>query len=106
MVELQKKKVTPLMLLNGKISLYIFTVHSECPLLVVIYFCIPVFWIIGCNEISDSGLWTGNVPKLETLIILDCINIADETIAAICQMLPVLRKLQIQVIFFAKLFIN
>jgi hypothetical protein len=69
----------------------------------VIYFCIPVFWITGCNEISDSGLWTGNVPKLETLIILDCINIADETIAAICQMLPVLRKLQIQVIFFWKM---
>lgn len=54
-------------------------------------------WMLGCNEISDSGLWTAIVPRLETLIILDCINIADETIAAICQMLPCLQELKLQV---------
>lgn len=42
-------------------------------------------------------VWAALVPKLEVLIIMDCINISDETIAAICQMLPNLKKLQIQV---------
>ena len=54
------------------------------------------FSITGCNEISDSVLWAALVPKLEVLIIMDCINISDETIAAICHMLPNLKKLQIQ----------
>ncbi|XP_074601504.1 uncharacterized protein LOC141855382 isoform X2 [Brevipalpus obovatus] len=50
----------------------------------------------GCNKISDSGLWTSLVPRLESLTILDCINIADETVAAIAQMLPELRELYLQ----------
>jgi len=52
--------------------------------------------ISGCNEITDGGIWTGIIPNLTSLTILDCINIADETIAAICQMMPNLRVLQIQ----------
>ncbi|CAG2111799.1 unnamed protein product, partial [Medioppia subpectinata] len=52
--------------------------------------------LIRCNEITDTVMWAGLVPNLEILIIMDCINISDETIAAICQMLPSLKKLQIQ----------
>ncbi|XP_054159279.1 F-box/LRR-repeat protein 16-like [Oppia nitens] len=52
--------------------------------------------LTGCNEITDSVMWTALVPKLEILVIMDCINISDETVAAICQMLPNLKKLQIQ----------
>ncbi|RWS31613.1 F-box/LRR-repeat protein 16-like protein [Leptotrombidium deliense] len=50
----------------------------------------------GCNEITDSGLWTSLVPRLESLVICDCINVADETIAAITQMLPSLTELTLQ----------
>lgn len=55
------------------------------------------FELIGCNEIADSGLWTGLVPNLKCLSIQDCINISDETIAAICQLLTSLKTLQVQV---------
>ncbi|RWS11376.1 F-box/LRR-repeat protein 16-like protein, partial [Dinothrombium tinctorium] len=50
----------------------------------------------GCNEITDSGLWTSLVPHLESLTICDCINVADETMAAITQMLPSLNELILQ----------
>lgn len=51
----------------------------------------------GCNEITDSGLWTSLIPRLESLTVLDCINVADETVAAITQMLPALTQLNLQV---------
>ena len=69
------------------------------------------FELIGCNEISDSGLWTGLVPNLKSLTIQDCINVSDETIANICQLLTSLHTFNLQVCsfvlhnFFFKLFI-
>lgn len=52
--------------------------------------------LIGCNELSDSLLWTGITPTLRSLTVQDCINISDESIAAVCQLLPSLRHLHIQ----------
>jgi F-box/leucine-rich repeat protein 16 len=52
--------------------------------------------ITGCNEITDNGLWAGLVPNLESLVITDCINIADETVGAITQVLPGLKELTLQ----------
>ncbi|KAI1301908.1 F-box/LRR-repeat protein 16 [Halotydeus destructor] len=49
-----------------------------------------------CNEVSDSGLWTSIVPRLQSLAIQDCINVADETLGAITQMLPLLKELNLQ----------
>lgn len=52
--------------------------------------------LVGCNELTDSGLWTGLVPNLQSLTIQDCINVSDETVAAICQLLPALDTLCLQ----------
>lgn len=57
---------------------------------------LQTFEMIGCNDISDSGLWTGLVPNLKCLTIQDCINVSDETIAAICQLLTSLNTLHVQ----------
>lgn len=39
------------------------------------------------------------MPNLKSLSIQDCINVSDETIAAICQLLTSLKMLHIQVSF-------
>lgn len=51
--------------------------------------------ICSCNDITDSGLWTGLVANLRSLTIMDCINVADETLATIA-MLPLLKEFTIQ----------
>lgn len=51
--------------------------------------------ISSCNDITDSGLWTGLVTNLRSLTIMDCINIADETLATIA-MLPLLKEFTLQ----------
>lgn len=51
--------------------------------------------ISSCNDITDSGLWTGLVPNLRSLTIMDCINVADESLATIA-MLPVLKEFTLQ----------
>lgn len=51
--------------------------------------------ICSCNDITDSGLWTGLVANLRSLTIMDCINIADETMATIA-ILPSLKEFTLQ----------
>nr|XP_027195443.1 F-box/LRR-repeat protein 16-like [Dermatophagoides pteronyssinus] len=54
------------------------------------------FELIGCNELSNSGLWSGLVPKLRLLTIQDCINISDDTVTILCQLLTSLEIFQFQ----------
>jgi len=51
----------------------------------------------GCNELTETGLWTALArPRIVQLSISDCINVADDTVAAIAQLLPHLRELNLQ----------
>jgi len=51
----------------------------------------------GCNELTEAGLWTAlSRPRIVQLSISDCINVADDTVAAIAQLLPALRELNLQ----------
>jgi F-box/leucine-rich repeat protein 16 len=52
--------------------------------------------LVSCNELSDGGHWLAACPQLRVLSIADCINVADETIAAIGQTLPRLIELSVQ----------
>lgn len=50
----------------------------------------------GCNEITDAGLWASLTPRVVSLTLADCINVADETVAAVTQLLPSLYELDLQ----------
>ena len=51
----------------------------------------------GCNELTEAGLWTALArPRIVQLSISDCINVADDTVAAIAQLLPQLHELNLQ----------
>ena len=51
----------------------------------------------GCNEITEPGLWSCLSPRIISLSITDCINVADDTMGAISQLMPSLRRLELQV---------
>ena len=53
--------------------------------------------IVGCNEITEQGLWSSLAPRLISLSVQDCINVADECICAITQLLPNLYEFNLQV---------
>ena len=53
--------------------------------------------INGCNEITEQGLWSSLAPRLISLSVQDCINVADECICAITQLLPALYEFNLQV---------
>nr|XP_042913198.1 F-box/LRR-repeat protein 16-like [Parasteatoda tepidariorum] len=50
----------------------------------------------GCNEVTDAGLWASLTPRIVSLTLADCINVADDTVAAITQLLPSLYELNLQ----------
>lgn len=50
----------------------------------------------GCNDFTEAGLWASLQPRLVSLSISDCINVADESVAAIAQRLPNLQELNFQ----------
>ncbi|KAG8194688.1 hypothetical protein JTE90_028003 [Oedothorax gibbosus] len=52
--------------------------------------------MMGCNEVTDAGLWASLHPRMVHLTLADCINVADESVAAIAQLLPGLRELNLQ----------
>lgn len=53
--------------------------------------------LFGCNELSDAGLWASLNSRITTLSLADCINVADDTIAAVAQLLPGLQEFNLQV---------
>ncbi|XP_035695555.1 F-box/LRR-repeat protein 16-like [Branchiostoma floridae] len=50
----------------------------------------------GCNDFSEAGLWSSLNARIVKLCISDCINVADDSLAAIAQLLPNLRELNLQ----------
>eukprot|EP00096_Caligus_rogercresseyi_P012956 TRINITY_DN5621_c0_g1_i1.p1 TRINITY_DN5621_c0_g1~~TRINITY_DN5621_c0_g1_i1.p1 ORF type:complete len:662 (-),score=166.58 TRINITY_DN5621_c0_g1_i1:68-2053(-) len=52
--------------------------------------------IVGCNEVTEQGLWSSLHPRLVSLTINDCINVADECICAVTQLLPSLYEFNLQ----------
>ncbi|CAH1400279.1 unnamed protein product [Nezara viridula] len=36
--------------------------------------------LAGCNEITEAGLWSCLAPRIVSLTLSDCINVADEAI--------------------------
>ncbi|ESP03854.1 hypothetical protein LOTGIDRAFT_110373 [Lottia gigantea] len=58
--------------------------------------CIYRLELSGCNEITETGLWTSLNAKIVSLSISDCINVADDTVGAISQLLPSLYELNLQ----------
>ncbi|XP_025834967.1 F-box/LRR-repeat protein 16-like [Agrilus planipennis] len=52
--------------------------------------------ITGCNEITEAGLWACLKPRIVSLTLSDCINIADEAVGAVAQLLPALYKFSLQ----------
>uniref|UniRef100_UPI00358ECD7A F-box/LRR-repeat protein 16 n=1 Tax=Myxine glutinosa TaxID=7769 RepID=UPI00358ECD7A len=50
----------------------------------------------GCNDFTEAGLWSGLNGRLEALSLSDCINVADDAIAAITHLLPRLSELSLQ----------
>ena len=58
--------------------------------------CIYRLELSGCNEITEAGLWACLNAKIVSLCIMDCINVADDTLGAIAQLLPSLYELSLQ----------
>ncbi|XP_013416098.1 F-box/LRR-repeat protein 16 [Lingula anatina] len=58
--------------------------------------CIYKLELSGCNEITEAGLWACLNPKIVSLTVSDCINVADDTVGAISQLLPSLHELDLQ----------
>ncbi|XP_076242717.1 uncharacterized protein LOC143184401 [Calliopsis andreniformis] len=52
--------------------------------------------LAGCNEITDSGLWTCLTPRIVSLSLSDCINVADQAVNAVAQLLPSLYEFSLQ----------
>lgn len=50
----------------------------------------------GCNEITEAGLWGCLSPRIVSLSVSDCINMADDAVGAITQLLPSLYELNLQ----------
>lgn len=58
--------------------------------------CVYRLELSGCNEITETGLWSCLNPKIVSLSVSDCINVADDTVGAIAQLLPALYELNLQ----------
>lgn len=58
--------------------------------------CIYRLELSGCNDITETGLWSILNPKIVSLSVSDCINVADDTLGAISQLLPSLCELNLQ----------
>ncbi|VVD03159.1 unnamed protein product [Leptidea sinapis] len=52
--------------------------------------------LTGCNEITEAGIWACLTPRIVSLTLTDCINIADEAVGAIAQLLPSLYEFSLQ----------
>jgi len=52
--------------------------------------------ISGCNELTETGLWSCLNPKIVSLSVSDCINVADDTVGAVSQLLPSLYEFNLQ----------
>ncbi|KFQ55955.1 F-box/LRR-repeat protein 16, partial [Nestor notabilis] len=50
----------------------------------------------GCNDFPEAGLWSSLNARITALSVSDCINVADDAIAAISQLLPNLTELNLQ----------
>nr|XP_005505692.2 F-box/LRR-repeat protein 16 isoform X1 [Columba livia] len=50
----------------------------------------------GCNDFTEAGLWSSLNARITALSVSDCINVADDAIAAISQLLPNLTELNLQ----------
>ena len=50
----------------------------------------------GCNELTETGLWSCLNPKIVSLSVSDCINVADDTVGAVSQLLPSLYEFNLQ----------
>lgn len=53
--------------------------------------------LAGCNEITEAGLWACLTPRIVSLSLADCINVADEAVGAVAQLLPSLYEFNLQV---------
>ncbi|XP_022665702.1 F-box/LRR-repeat protein 16-like [Varroa destructor] len=60
--------------------------------------CPKLTWLelFGCNELTDAGLWASLDARITTLALADCINVADDTVAAVAQLLPGLKEFNLQ----------
>ncbi|XP_055320125.1 F-box/LRR-repeat protein 16 isoform X1 [Sitodiplosis mosellana] len=52
--------------------------------------------LAGCNEVTEAGLWSCLTPRIVSLSLADCINIADEAVGAVAQLLPSLYEFSLQ----------
>ncbi|KAH8418717.1 hypothetical protein KR222_002802 [Zaprionus bogoriensis] len=52
--------------------------------------------LAGCNEVTEAGLWACLTPRIVSLSLADCINIADEAVGAVAQLLPSLYEFSLQ----------
>ena len=52
--------------------------------------------LAGCNEITEAGLWACLTPRIVSLALADCINVADEAVGAVAQLLPSLYEFSLQ----------
>lgn len=52
--------------------------------------------LVGCNEITEAGLWACLTPRIVSLTLSDCINVADDAVSAVAQMLPALNEFTLQ----------
>ncbi|CAM9651493.1 unnamed protein product [Lampetra fluviatilis] len=50
----------------------------------------------GCNDFTEAGLWSSLNGRLQVLGLSDCINVADDALAAIARLLPDLCELSLQ----------
>jgi hypothetical protein len=53
--------------------------------------------LAGCNEVTEAGLWACLTPRIVSLSLADCINVADEAVGAVAQLLPSLYEFSLQV---------
>lgn len=56
--------------------------------------------LAGCNEVTEAGLWSCLTPRIVSLSLADCINIADEAVGAVAQLLPSLYEFSLQVSYY------
>lgn len=74
------------------------------PYKLIFKFCLFVYQqslfeleLAGCNEVTEAGLWSCLTPRIVSLSLADCINIADEAVGAVAQLLPSLYEFSLQV---------
>ncbi|XP_022249975.1 F-box/LRR-repeat protein 16-like [Limulus polyphemus] len=52
--------------------------------------------LVGCNDVTDDGLWSSLCPRIVSVTVADCVHVADHSVAAVLRLLPSLYEFNLQ----------